>query len=151
MPQGETVAYSVEFICVPPEDMQGVGLAVLRRSGDRTMIYCRSDHISAELAWSLTEHSTRFSRATIRADHPVSEPLEVRFQRLDPSEMPGDVPVMVSTVREGQGQAVSYYRADMITAEMASVLELICAEESRYFVRLPVISPAASRSAPRGS
>jgi hypothetical protein len=145
--QGETVAYSVEFIRVPPGDMQGVGLAVLRRSGSRTVIYCRADHISAELAWSLTEHSTRFSQATIRYDHPVSDPLEVRFQRLDPAEMPGDVPVMVSTVREGN--AVSYYRADMITAELAAALELVCSEESRYFVRLPVISPAP-RPAQRG-
>lgn len=140
------MAYSVEFTRVPPEDMRGVGLAVLRRSGGRTVIYCRADHISAELAWSLTEHSTRFSQATIRYDHPVSEPLQVRFRRLDPSEMPDDVPVMVSTVREGH--AVSYYRADMITAEMADALELVCAEESRYFVRLPVISPAATRAAP---
>jgi hypothetical protein len=140
--------YSVEFVRVPPEEMQAVGLAVLRRAGDRTIIYCRADHIAAELAQSLSEQGTRFSQLTIRYDHPVSPIVRVQFRRLDPDEMPGDA-VHVSTVREGD--LVSYYRADMITDAMARALELICAEETRYLVRLPVIAPAVPAGPPAAS
>jgi hypothetical protein len=138
------VAYHVEFIRVAPDEMRNVGLAVLFRSGERTVIYCRADHISAEMTWSLTEQGTRFSHATIRYDHAVSPRMYVRFERLDPAEMPDGVSPHVSTVRDGD--VVSYFRADMITAEMARALELICAEETRYLVRLPVISPAAQHT-----
>lgn len=135
---GGKLAYSVEFVRLPTADMQHIGLAVLRRAGERTLIYCRADHISAELARSMSEQGTQISRSTIRHDHAVSPPLRVRFLRLDPAEMPGGSP-NVSAVRDGE--AVNYYRADMITEEMAHALELICTEETRYFVRLPVISP----------
>ncbi|MDQ2876429.1 MAG: hypothetical protein M3Y33_17165 [Actinomycetota bacterium] len=142
------MAYHVEFIRVAPEEMQDVGIAVLFRSGERTAIYCRADHISAEVTRSLTGQGTRFSEATIRSDHPVSPPMLVRFERLDPAEMPDDVSPQVSAVRDGN--VVSYFRADMITAEMARALEQLCAEESRYLVQLPVISPAAHGVSPPG-
>jgi len=142
------LSYSVEFVRLPPEEMQMVGLAVLRRTGERTIIYCRADQIAPEVARSLSEQGTRFSRSTVRYDHPVSPILRVRFERLDPDEMPGDSP-NVSAVREGK--AVSYFRSDMITEEMAHALELICAEETRYFVRLPVISPTVPTSSPPAS
>jgi len=132
------LAYSLEIVRVPPEEMQMVGLAVLRRAGERTVIYCRADQISAEVAQSLSDKGTRFSQATIRYDHPVSPRRTVQFRRLDPAEMPEGVP-SVSTVRDGG--TVGYFRADMITDEMAHALELICAEQTRYLVRLPVISP----------
>jgi hypothetical protein len=134
------LAYRVEFIRVPPEEMRHVGLAVLYRSGDRTVIYCRADHLSAELAQSLTDQGTRFSQVTIRYDHPVSPREHVRFIRVEPAEMPDSVAPHVSTV--SGDELVSYYRADMISEQMARALELICAEETRYLVRLPVISPA---------
>jgi hypothetical protein len=140
--------YSVEFVRVPPEEMQTVGLAVLRRAGERTIIYCRADQISAELTRSLSEQGTRFSRSTVRYDDPVSPVLRVRFLRLDPDEMPGDF-AHVSALRDGE--AVAYYRADMITEAMAHALELICAEETRYLVRLPVISPAVPAGPPAAS
>jgi hypothetical protein len=139
----------VKFVRVPPEEMQSVGLAVLRRAGQRTVIYCRADQISAELADSLSEQGSRFSQATIRYDHPVSPLLRVRFQRLDPAELPDDVPPHVSALRDGG--AVTYFRADMISEEMAHALELVCAEETRYLVRLPVISPAAPDISPPAS
>jgi hypothetical protein len=142
------MAYTVEFIRVPPEDMQQVGLAVLYRSGDRTVIYCRADHISAELAQSLTDQGTRFSQVTIRYDHPVSSRERVRFIRVDPAEMPDSVAPHVSTINGDE--LVSYYRADMITEEMAHALEVICAEETRYLVRLPVISPAVPGASASG-
>jgi hypothetical protein len=142
------LSYSVEFVRLPPEEMQMVGLAVLRRTGERTVVYCRADQIAPELTRSLSEQGTRFSRSTVRYDHPVSPLLRIRFQRLEPEEMPADS-LHVSAVREGE--AVAYYRADMITEAMAHVLELICAEETRYFVRLPVISPAVRASSPPAS
>lgn len=125
-----------------------VGLAVLRRTGGRTIIYCRADQIAPEVARSLSEQGTRFSGSTVRYDHPVSPALRVRFERLDPDEMPGDS-AHVSALREGK--AIAYFRADMITEEMAQALELICAEETRYFIRLPVISPAVPASSPPAS
>jgi hypothetical protein len=128
--------------------MQQVGLAVLRRAGERTVIYCRADLISAELARSLTEQGTRFSQATIRYDHPVSPRLPIRFRRIDAAEMPDGVAPQVSAVREDE--AVSYFRADMITEEMAHALELLAVEETRYLVRLPVISPAVPGTSPQG-
>jgi hypothetical protein len=63
--------------------------------------------------------------------------------------MPDGVAPHVSTMREGVG--VSYYRADMITEEMAHALELICAEETPYLVQLPVISPAVPGTSHRDS
>ena len=142
------MAYSVEFVRLPPEEMRLVGLVVLHRVGERTVIYCRADHISAELARSLSEQGSRFSQATIRYDHPVSPRLPVRFQRVNPSDMPDDVSPTVGGVHDGK--AFAYYRADMLTEEMAHALELICTEETRYFVRLPMISPAVpGTSAPR--
>jgi hypothetical protein len=140
------LSYSVEFVRLPPEEM--VGLAVLRRTGGRTIIYCRADQISPEMTQTLSEQGTSYSRSTIRYDHAVSPPFPVRFQRLDPAEMPGGSP-NVSAMRNGE--AIKYCRADMITEEMAHALELICAEETRYFVRLPVISPTVPASPPPAS
>jgi hypothetical protein len=137
------LANSVEFVRVPSEEMQQVGLALLHRDGERTVIYCQASHISAELARNMSENGTRYSQTTVRHDHPVSPRQRVRFQPLDPADMPGDVSPLVSTLRDGGSGSVTYYRADMMTPEMARALELICAEETRYFVHLPVISPAA--------
>lgn len=138
---GGELAYSCEFIRVPPAEMpDSIGLVVLHRSGDRTVIYCRADHISAELAQRLTDLATRFSQTTIRYDHKVGPRHFVRFVRLPPAEMPDSIGSNLSTVNGDE--YVSYYRADMITDPMARALELICAEETQYLVRLPVISPA---------
>ena len=140
------MAYSVEFLRVPPEEMQGIGLAVLHRAGDRTVIYCSAAHISEPLTRSLTEQATRFSGATIRYDHPVSQRRLVRFYRVEPAEMPDNLSPQVSVVRDGEPCA--YFRTDMITEELSHVLEQICAEETRYLAQIPVISPAI-RGAPR--
>jgi hypothetical protein len=137
------LANSVEFVRVPSGDMQQVGLALLHRDGERTLIYCQASHISAELARNMSENGTRYSQTTVRHDHPVSPRQHVRFQPLDPADMPGDVSPLITTLRDGGSESVTYYRADMMTPEMARALELICAEETRYFVHLPVISPAA--------
>ena len=64
------------------------------------------------------------------------------------AEMPDSVAPHVSTINEDE--LVSYYRADMITEEMAHALEMICAEETRYLVRLPVISPAVPGASASG-
>lgn len=142
---GGKLAYSCEFIRVSPAEMpDSIGLAILHRAGDRTVIYCRADHISAELARSLTDQATRFSQGTIRYDHPVSPREFVRFVRVDPADMPDGIGPQVSRIKGDEH--VSYYRADMITAQMARALELVCAEETRYLVRLPVISPAVPRA-----
>jgi hypothetical protein len=122
-----------------------IGLAVLHRSGDRTVIYCHADHICPELAESLTEQATRFSQGTIRYDHPVSPPEYVHMVRVPPAEMHSVGP-HVSRIKGNVH--VSYYRADMITEEMCRALEPLLAEQTRYLVRLPVISPAVPGASP---
>jgi hypothetical protein len=132
--------YSVEFVRLPPEEMQGIGLVVLHRADPRTWLYCRADHISAELAQSLSEQGSRYSQTTIRHSDPVSPRMPIRFQQVGRSEMPDAVSPIVACVR--QAGAGVYYREGDLTEAMARALELICSEETRYFVRLPVIAPA---------
>jgi hypothetical protein len=135
-------AYTVEFVRVPPEEMSQVGLAVLYRAAGRTIIYCRADHIAPELARSMSEQGTRYSRSTVRADEPVAPIQQVRMQ---PAELPEDVAPIVSKLTGKQ--AVTYYSAGMMTDELARALELVCSVETQYFVRLPVISPEAEPGA----
>lgn len=137
--------YTVEFVRVPRAEMdERLGLALLVRRGDDTRIYCRADMIHPDLARSLSTMGTAFSRATVRVDEPLGPRQNIAFERLAPDEMPGDLQPHVTAVKDGA--AITYMRADMITAEMCHALELVCAEQTRYLIRLPAVVPAAHKS-----
>lgn len=131
-------AYTVEFVRVPPEEMSQVGLAILHRAAERTIIYCRADHISPELIRIMSEHGTRYSRSTVRSDTPTGPIQQVRMQAAELPE--GVAPMLAQFTDTG---TITYYSTGMMTDEMARALELVCTAETQYFVRLPVISPAA--------
>jgi hypothetical protein len=98
------VPYTVEFVLVPPGEMdERLGLALVVRRGDHTAVYCRADHMTAELASSLTETGTAFSRATIRVDEPVAPKINIVFERLDQSEMPDDTSIRLCQLSKTAG------------------------------------------------
>jgi len=116
-------------------------LALLHRDGARTRIFCHADHIKDTLAAAMSETATRYSRATVRHDRPVSPRQDLRFRRVHPRDLPAGTPTVASFGKDHQ--IISWMASDHISEELAIQLQEICAEETRYLSPLPLIAPPA--------
>jgi hypothetical protein len=105
-------------------------LTVLHRLCDRTVIYCRGDHISAELAATLTQNATLYTGANVPCREALGPRRNIDWIRIPRAELPPNSLAMAS-MRADTG-VVSYVAAEHITTELADQLAEITAEEARY-------------------